>query len=56
VDMQPYGGFASRECQSKTWWEFAAKQSNQIDKRNDLAKMEHQNESMAVMIPHAGII
>jgi hypothetical protein len=40
----------------KPWWEFAAKQSNQIDKRNDLAKMEHQNESMAMMIPHAGII
>jgi hypothetical protein len=40
----------------KTWWEFAAKQSNQIDKWNDLAKMEHQNESMVVMIPHAGVI
>jgi hypothetical protein len=40
----------------KPWWEFAAKQSNQIDKRNDLAKMEHQNESMAVMIPHASVI
>jgi hypothetical protein len=40
----------------KLWWEFAAKQSNQIDKRNDLAKMEHQNESMAVTIPHAGVI
>jgi hypothetical protein len=40
----------------KPWWEFAAKQSNQIDKRNDLAKMEHQNESMAVTIPHAGVI
>jgi hypothetical protein len=40
----------------KPWWEFAAKQSNQIDKRNDLAKMEHQNESMAVTIPHVGVI
>jgi hypothetical protein len=40
----------------KPWWEFAAKQSNQIDKRNDLAKMEYQNESMAVTIPHAGVI
>jgi hypothetical protein len=40
----------------KPWWEFAAKQSNQIDKWNDLAKMEHQNESMAVTIPHAGVI
>jgi hypothetical protein len=40
----------------KPWWEFATKQSNQIDKRNDLAKMEHQNELMAVMIPHAGVI
>jgi hypothetical protein len=40
----------------KPWWEFAAKQSNQIDKRNDLAKMEHQNESMAVTIPHAGVV
>ena len=39
-----------------TWWEFATKQSNQIDKRNDLAKMEHQNELMAVTIPHVGVI
>jgi serine/threonine protein kinase len=57
------GGYATirRVClegvpELKTWWEFAAKQSNQIDKRNDLAKMEHQNESMAVTIPHAGVI
>jgi hypothetical protein len=40
----------------KMWWEFATKQSNQIDKRNDLAKMEHQNKLMAVTIPHAGVI
>ena len=38
------------------WWEFAAKQSIQIDTRPDLAKQEHQNESMAVTIPHAGVI
>jgi serine/threonine protein kinase len=40
----------------KLWWEFATKQSNQIDKRNDLAKMEHQNESMALTILHDGVI
>ena len=40
----------------KMWWEFAAKQSNQIDKWNDLAKMEYQNESMVVTIPHASVI
>src|SRR5450759_2029981 len=38
------------------WWEFAAKQSIQIDTRPDLAKLEHQNKSMAVTIPHAGVI
>ena len=40
----------------KLWWEFVAKKSNQINKRNDLAKMEHQNESMAVTILHVGVI
>jgi serine/threonine protein kinase len=40
----------------KPWWEFVAKQSNQIDKRNDLVKMEYQNEAMAVTIPHVGVI
>jgi hypothetical protein len=40
----------------QSWWEFAAKQSNQIDKRPDLAKMEHQNESMVVTIPHPCVI
>ena len=40
----------------KPWWEFAAKQSNQIDKWNDLAKIEHQNKWMEVTIPHAGVI
>jgi hypothetical protein len=40
----------------QSWWEFVAKQSNQIDRRPDLAKMEHQNKSMAVTIPHPGVI
>ena len=38
------------------YWEFAAKLSNQWQSRPDLAKMEHQNESMVVRIPHPGII
>jgi hypothetical protein len=37
-------------------WEFAAKLSNQHATRPDLAKLEHQNESMAVRIPHPGVI
>ena len=37
-------------------WEFAAKLSNQWQSRPDLAKLEHQNESMAVRIPHLGVI
>ena len=40
----------------KLWWEFAAKQSNQIDKWNDLTKMEYQNESKSVKIPHVGVV
>ena len=38
------------------FWEFAAKLSNQAYERPDLAKVEHQNESMAVRIPHPGVI
>src|SRR5665811_53036 len=38
------------------WWEFAAKQSIQIDSHPTIARLEHQNESMAVTIPHAGVI
>ena len=38
------------------FWEFAAKLSNQWQERPDLAKVEHQNESMAVRIPHPGVI
>ena len=37
-------------------WEFAAKLSNQQWTRPDLAKLEHQNESMAVRIQHPGVI
>ena len=37
-------------------WEFAAKLSNQQSTRPDLAKLEHQNESMAVRISHPGVI
>jgi hypothetical protein len=62
-NIRRQGGYATirRVClegvpEFNPWWEFAAKQSNQIDKQNDLAKMEHQNESMAVTIPHAGVI
>ena len=40
----------------KPWWEFAAKQSNQIDKQNDLAKEEYHNISMAMTIPYASVI
>jgi hypothetical protein len=62
-DIRRRGGYATirrvhlegvPEVQS--WWEFAAKQSNQIDRRPDLAKMEHQNESMAMTIPHPCVI
>ena len=37
-------------------WEFAAKKSNHHRTQPQLAKMEHQNESMAVRIPHSGVI
>ena len=37
-------------------WELAAKLSNNWQRRPDLAKIEHQNESMAVTIPHSGVI
>ena len=37
-------------------WELAAKLSNNWQCRPDLAKIEHQNESMAVTIPHPSII
>ena len=40
----------------QSWWKFAAKHSNQINKQPDLAKMEHQNELMAMTIPHLGVI
>ena len=38
------------------FWEFAAKRSNQWQRRPDLARLEHQNESMAVAISHPGVI
>lgn len=38
------------------YWEFAAKLSLNHQTRPDLAKLEHQNESLAVRIPHAGVI
>jgi hypothetical protein len=37
-------------------WEFAAKMSLQEGQRPAFAKMEHNTESMAVRIPHAGVI
>jgi len=37
-------------------WEFAAKLSNQHRTQPQLAKLEHQNELMAVRIPHARVI
>jgi hypothetical protein len=37
-------------------WEFAAKLSIQHATRPDLAKLEHQNESMALRISHPGVI
>jgi hypothetical protein len=40
----------------QSWWEFAAKWSNQSRTRPHLAKMEHLDGSMAVRIPHAGVI
>lgn len=40
----------------EAFWEFAAKLSNQWQERPDLAKLEHQNESLAVRIPHPGVI
>jgi hypothetical protein len=40
----------------ENFWEFAAKRSNQWQSRPDLAKVEHQNESMAVTIGHPGVI
>ena len=41
---------------SEQHWELAAKLSNNWQGRPDLAKIEHQNESMAVTIPHSGVI
>lgn len=38
------------------YWEFAAKLSNHHRTQPRLAKLEHQNESMAVRIPHPGVI
>jgi hypothetical protein len=40
----------------QSWWKFSAKRSNQSWTPPDLAKMEHLNESMAVRIPHPGVI
>ena len=37
-------------------WDLAVKLSNNWQCRPDLAKLEHQNESMAVTIPHPGVI
>jgi hypothetical protein len=62
-DIHRQGGYATIRRvrlegvpEFQSWWEFAAKQSNQIDRRPNLAKMEYQNESVAVMIPHLGVI
>ena len=38
------------------FWEFAAKKSLQEGRRTELAKLEHNTESMAVRIPHSGVI
>lgn len=38
------------------FWEFAAKMSLQEGRRPELAKMEHNTESMAVRIQHDGVI
>jgi hypothetical protein len=38
------------------FWEFSVKISNQNLTRSYLAKLEHQYESMAVTIPHVGVI
>jgi hypothetical protein len=47
-DIRRRGGYATirRVCleevlEFQSWWEFVAKQSNQIDRQPDLAKMEH---------------
>jgi hypothetical protein len=37
-------------------WEFAAKLSKQWKTRPDLARLEHQNETMAVRIDHPGVV
>jgi len=39
-----------------THWKFAAKKSNHHNSNPQIAMMEYQNESMAVRIPHAGVI
>ncbi|KAG0621197.1 hypothetical protein M758_3G001500 [Ceratodon purpureus] len=38
------------------YWEFAAKTSNQLSTRPELAKLEHMNESLAIRILHPGVI
>jgi hypothetical protein len=57
------GGYATirRICivgapRIEEFWKFAAKRSNQSQAQPDLAKVEHQNKSMAVTIPHAGVL
>ena len=40
----------------QAFWEFAAKTSLQEGRRPELAKLEHNTESMAVRIPHDGVI
>ena len=56
------GGYAIRKVRIEgapgieRHWELAAKLSNNWQRRPDLATIEHQNESMAVTIPHPGII
>jgi hypothetical protein len=63
VSIERKGGYATiRQVhiegvpEIQSWWKYVAKRSNQSRTRLDLAKMEHLNESMAVKIPHAGII
>ena len=62
-DVVKRGGYATirkvcieRAAGIERHWELAAKLSNNWQRRPDLAKIEHQNESMAVTIPHPGVI
>jgi hypothetical protein len=40
----------------QAFWKFAPKLSNQSWARPNLVKLEHQNESIVVTIPHASVI